>query len=82
MSSINIVIIPDRCQNELAVGTKVKVVDSYAESSESQSAPHTAAIGWTRFVLKHIEGANYPYLFGNENGEATGWAKASSLTPV
>ena len=77
-----IIIIPGNCRNGLAVGTKVKVVGPYAESAYSQSAPYTVAIGWTRFVLKHIEGTNYQYLFGNENGEATGWAKASSLTPV
>ena len=74
---------PKPTPTELKVGDKVKIVGPYASSANSKSAPHTYAIGWTRYITKIHKGANYPYQVGNKGDTSskgtTGFCKESSL---
>lgn len=74
---------PAPTPTDLKVGDKVKIVGPYASSANSKNAPHTYAIGWTRYITKIYNGANYPYQVGNKGDTSskgtTGFCKASSL---
>jgi hypothetical protein len=60
------------------IGAPVMITGPYAGSSTATSAPHTAAIGWTRQVMGIAPGTNYPLMIGDGN-QATGWFRPSSL---
>ena len=74
---------PKPTPTELKVGDKVKIIGPYASSANSKSAPHTYAVGWTRYITKIHNGANYPYQVGNKGDTSskgtTGFCKESSL---
>lgn len=60
------------------VGDTIIITGSYSESSTSEYAYHNVAIDWEREILYIIDGANFPYAVGNENG-VTGFFKESSI---
>ena len=60
------------------IGSKVKIIGSYAESSISEYTYHSVAIGWEREILYIFEDREFPYMVGNQKG-VTGFFKAESL---
>lgn len=50
------------------VGELVLIVDNYSNSAFSINAYNKKAIGWIRKIKYIIEGSNYPYALGNDNG--------------
>lgn len=60
------------------VGSKVLITGNYSNSSYSDNAYNTKAIGWNREILYIIEDSNYPYAVGDSTG-VTGYFKANSI---
>jgi len=66
---------------EYKIGDKVKIIDAYAKTSTDKYAYNKRAIGWEREILNIIEGAEFPYVVGNETG-VTGFFKLESLERI
>ena len=60
------------------IGSKVLIIGNYSNSSYSDNAYNSKAIGWNREILYIIENSNYPYAVGDSTG-VTGYFKASSI---
>lgn len=60
------------------IGDIVVITGCYSKSSTSSYCNNTKAIGWSRKILNIIEGAQYPYVVGNNNG-VTGFFKSDSI---
>lgn len=63
------------------VGDKVEIVGKYSSSANTKDAYNRRAIGWERKIINTIEGAEYPYVVGNEAG-VTGYFKANSINKI
>lgn len=68
-----------------AVGDKVVITGSYANSSTASTAAYLAAKGKTAYVVKTYAGTNFPYQLGAKQGDSSGnntigFANASGIS--
>ena len=63
---------------EYKVGDKIIIIGNYSSSAYNLSAKNSMALGWERYILSIIEGTNYPYMIGNEEG-VTGFFNKESI---
>lgn len=65
------------------IGDKIKIIGSYSSSSTAtvDEAYNKKAIGWERKIINKIEGSEFPYVIGNDDG-ITGFFKSSSIEKI
>ncbi len=69
------------------VGDKVKIIGKYAGAASVAAGNNNSAIGQTRYIVRIITGANYPYQLGVKpsdatTGNTTGYACESGIVRV
>ena len=61
------------------VGDLIKITGNYSSSAYYKKANYNFATGWERKILRIFEGAEFPYMIGDDTG-VTGFFKEESFT--
>ncbi len=72
---------------KFSVGDRVKITSKYAGAASVAAANNSTAVGKTVYIVRIVEGANYPYQLGVKPGDATtgnttGYANNEGITKV